>query len=86
MRTWGLAEGPLEGSHIGVMGDLCPLPCPEVAPEFVAPVSPWSGSRSDRSPGWAVGEAPFGGPVDGALLGGPIGPESWEMGGFGLPV
>ena len=83
MRTWGLAEGPLEGSHIGVMGDLCPLPCPEVAPEFVAPISPWLGSGS---PGGAVGKAPLGGTVDGALLGGPIGPASWEPSRVDLPA
>ena len=46
-RTWGLVEGPLEGSPIGVANNFCPVPCPEVAPEFVAPVSPWLGYRSD---------------------------------------
>ena len=83
--TWGLVEGPLEGSPIGVADDFCPLPCPEVAPELVAPVSPWLGSGSDGSTGVAIGEAPLGCQVDGALLGGHIGPKSWELGGFDLP-
>ena len=41
--------------------NFCPLPCPEVAPEFDVPVSPWLGSGSDGSPCGAVGEAPLGG-------------------------
>ena len=64
---------PLDGSPIGVADNLCPYPCPEVAPE------------SDRSHGGAVGDTPLGGTVNDAPLGGPVGPASWEPGGFDLP-
>ena len=75
-------------SPIGEAATFCPLPCPEVEPEFIAPVSPWLLSWSDRSPGGAIGDVPLGGTVEGALLGGPVGPTGpWycEPGGFGLP-
>ena len=77
--------GPLDGSPIGVADDLCPLPFPEVAHEMGVPVSLWFGSGSDGSPGGAVGDATLGGTVHGAPLGGPIGPATWEPGGFDLP-
>ena len=60
--TWGLVEG----SPIGVAEYLCPLPCPEVAPEMGLPGYPWFGSGSDGSPGGALGDNLLGGTGDGA--------------------
>ena len=76
---------PLDGSPIGVTDDWYPLPVPEVPPVMGASGSPMWGSRFNESGGKAVGDSRLGGTVDDEPLGGPVGPASFEPGGFDLP-
>ena len=59
-------------SPIGEAATFCPLPCPEVTPEFVAPESPRLESWSNVFPGGTIGDVD----VEGELLGVPVGPTS----------